>query len=136
MQCPVFIMKATQESLTILHHLGTIKYAMLPAPQNFASTSSSAPAPSGYPSLSGPVAFSSQPSFLPQTVQDHSLHQGADPNSPEVFKQHIFLIRDNVAQLQNLARSALTGMCVMTGTYELHLSADKISQSKRVPYRK
>ncbi|KAF9457364.1 hypothetical protein BDZ94DRAFT_1144569, partial [Collybia nuda] len=35
---------------------------------------------------------------------------GADPNSPEVFKQHIFLIRENVAQLQNFARNALTGI--------------------------
>lgn len=103
---------------------------MLPAPQTFTSSSSSAPAPSAYPSLNGPVVFSSQPSFLPQTVQDHSLHQGADPNSPEVFKQHIFLIRDNVAQLQNLARSALAGMCVMTGTYQLiYLLIKYISQN-------
>lgn len=49
------------------------------------------------------------------TQDNHHLHQSGlvvDPNSPETFKQNILLVRDNVTRLQNLANSALIGMCV------------------------
>ena len=36
--------------------------------------------------------------------------QGADLNSPEVFKQNIQLAQGHVARVQELARSALAGM--------------------------
>jgi len=50
--------------------------------------------------------FPNQQAFLP----NHSLHQGVDPNSPTTFQQNIQLAQQNVANLQNLARSALSGI--------------------------
>ncbi|KAF8878447.1 hypothetical protein BD779DRAFT_1676867 [Infundibulicybe gibba] len=59
----------------------------------------------GFDALQQP--FSSQPNFLPQ---DQSLHPGADPNSPEIFKQNIQMVQNNVARVQDLARRALNGI--------------------------
>ncbi|KAF8218982.1 hypothetical protein L208DRAFT_1377811 [Tricholoma matsutake] len=52
-------------------------------------------------------SFSNQQPFLPP---DHSLHQGADPNSPELFKQNIQLVQENVVRLQELAQRASVGI--------------------------
>ncbi|KAJ7264482.1 hypothetical protein B0H12DRAFT_1011827 [Mycena haematopus] len=69
----------------------------------------------GYPNLQqnfNPVqGFTSNPSFLPQSSsQEHSLHQGADPNSPELFKQNLQLMQQSVLQLQEVAKRALDGI--------------------------
>ncbi|KAJ7182335.1 hypothetical protein C8R43DRAFT_3093 [Mycena crocata] len=49
--------------------------------------------------------------FLSQsTSQEHSLHQGTDPNSPELFKRNLELVRQNVIRLQEVARRALEGI--------------------------
>ncbi|KAF8060718.1 hypothetical protein FPV67DRAFT_303736 [Lyophyllum atratum] len=82
---------------------------MLPNPQSFPATSGGNM--SGYPSTMQPgypsgQPFSNQQGFLP----DHSLHQGTDPNSPVVFQQNIQIAQENVARLQNTARSALAGI--------------------------
>ena len=52
-----------------------------------------------------PASFSSQTSLNSQGGL-----QGADLNSPEVFKQNIQLAQAHVARVQGLARSALAGM--------------------------
>lgn len=54
-------------------------------------------------------SFPTQQAFLPP---DHSLHQGTDPNSPELFKQNIQLVQENVVRLQELARRVSAGMYV------------------------
>ncbi|KAJ6492243.1 hypothetical protein C8R45DRAFT_192980 [Mycena sanguinolenta] len=77
-----------------------------PAQQNY---------PTGYPNLQqnfNPVSgFPNNPSFLPQsTSQEHSLHQGTDPNSPELFKQNLQLMQQSVLQLQEVAKRALDGI--------------------------
>jgi len=71
---------------------------MLPAPQRFISGGNSLPTFS----FSNP----SQP-FIPHTIQD-SLHQGHDPNSPELFKHNIRTVHEQVIQLQSTARSLLS----------------------------
>jgi len=57
---------------------------------------------------------SAQPFPNQQTFQppDHSLHQGTDPNSPELFKQNIQLVLENVVRLRELAQRASAGMYV------------------------
>ena len=50
---------------------------------------------------------------LPQSFSQSSLGgtlQGADLNSPEVFKQNIQIAQAHIARVQSLARSALAGM--------------------------
>lgn len=76
-----------------------------PAAPNFGSSSMSGfqPAFNSVPVQS----FSNQQPFLPP---DHSLHQGADPNSPELFKQNIQLVQENVVRLQELAQRASVGI--------------------------
>ncbi|KAJ7491681.1 hypothetical protein B0H11DRAFT_1718742 [Mycena galericulata] len=55
--------------------------------------------------------FPSNQHFLPQTTsQEHSLHQGADPNSPEVFKQNLQLIQQTLLRLQEVSKRALDGI--------------------------
>ncbi|KAJ7189110.1 hypothetical protein C8R46DRAFT_878034 [Mycena filopes] len=68
-----------------------------------------------YPSLQ--QSFNtSQPfipqNFLPQTAnqEQSSLHQGTDPNSPELFKQNLQLVQQNVHRLQDVAKRALEGI--------------------------
>jgi len=82
---------------------------MLPS-QGYSSSTSLSGFPSVQPNFTSVQAYPNQQNFLPQTLQDHSLHQGTDPNSPEVFKQNLQIVQENVARLQNLARSALAGM--------------------------
>ncbi|KAJ6540825.1 hypothetical protein DFH09DRAFT_1175390, partial [Mycena vulgaris] len=52
--------------------------------------------PNIQPNFSGVQGFPNPQNFLPQTTsQEHSLHQGgADPNSPELFKQNMQLSPD------------------------------------------
>lgn len=63
-------------------------------------------------------SHSNQHSFLPQNHPQtlpnpsHTLHQGADPNSPDIFIQNIHIVHENVMRLQRLASSALVGMYV------------------------
>ncbi|KAJ6566140.1 hypothetical protein B0H19DRAFT_940509 [Mycena capillaripes] len=69
----------------------------------------------GYPSLQqsfNPVQGFNNSNFLPQaTSQEHSLHQGGtDPNSPDLFKQNLQLLQQNVLQLQEVAKRALDGI--------------------------
>ncbi|KAJ7314751.1 hypothetical protein DFH08DRAFT_894720 [Mycena albidolilacea] len=85
---------------------------MIPSPQSYPI---SGPSMTGYPSLQqnfNPVqGFPSNPPFLSQsTSQEHSLHQGTDPNSPELFRQNLQLVQQNVLQLQEIAKRALDGI--------------------------
>ena len=73
---------------------------MLPASQRFISEQNPLPTFS----FSNP----SQP-FIPHTIQD-SLHQGHDPNSPELFKHNIRTVHEQVIQLQSMARRVLSRM--------------------------
>lgn len=87
----------------------------LPAGSKF--TSSSAGSMSGFqPAFnSAPVqSFPNQQTFL---SPDHSLHQGADPNSPELFKQNIQIVQENVVRLRELGESALAGMSVLSHAF-------------------
>jgi len=65
------------------------------------------PLSSGFPQAPG---FSTQQVLFPQSIQEQSLHQGSDPNSPEAFKHNIQLVQAHVGRLQSLARSAVEGM--------------------------
>ncbi|KAJ6612447.1 hypothetical protein B0H10DRAFT_2052475, partial [Mycena sp. CBHHK59/15] len=81
---------------------------MIPTPQSHPMPSTSMP---GYPNLQPTFApapgFANTPNFLPQTTsQEHSLRQGADPNSPELFKQSLKIIQETLVRLQELARNA------------------------------
>ncbi|KAJ6584210.1 hypothetical protein B0H10DRAFT_2096269 [Mycena sp. CBHHK59/15] len=85
---------------------------MIPTPQSYPMPGTSMP---GYPNLqpnfSPAPGFANAQNFLPQTTsQEQSLHQGADPNSPELFKQNLKIIRENLVRLQELARNALMGI--------------------------
>ncbi|KAF7358704.1 hypothetical protein MSAN_01209400 [Mycena sanguinolenta] len=85
---------------------------MIPTQQNY---SISGPSITGYPNIQqnfSPVqGFNNNPSFLPQSSgQEHSLHQGADPTSPELFKQNLQLAQQSVLQLQEVAKRALDGI--------------------------
>ncbi|KAF8202758.1 hypothetical protein K438DRAFT_1580962 [Mycena galopus ATCC 62051] len=69
----------------------------------------------GYPNIqqnfNSVQGFPNNPGFLPQsTSQEHSLHQGADPNSPELFKQNLQLVQQSIIQLQQVAKRALDGI--------------------------
>ncbi|KAJ7450949.1 hypothetical protein B0H11DRAFT_2076532 [Mycena galericulata] len=69
----------------------------------------------GYPNLQSDFhpaqGYPGSQNFLPQmSSQEHSLHQGADPNSPEIFKQNLQLIQQNVLRLQEVAKRALDGI--------------------------
>ncbi|KAJ7097077.1 hypothetical protein B0H15DRAFT_31294 [Mycena belliarum] len=70
------------------------------------------PSMAGFPTLQPnfPVNFPNAQNFLSQTSQEHSLHQGADPNSPELFKQNVQLVQQQVLQLQAVAKRALDGI--------------------------
>ncbi|KAJ7192947.1 hypothetical protein B0H12DRAFT_1246076 [Mycena haematopus] len=54
------------------------------------------------------TGYPSNPSFLPQSSsQEHLLHQGADPNSPELFKRNL---QQSALQLQEVTKRALDGI--------------------------
>ncbi|KDR69959.1 hypothetical protein GALMADRAFT_898876 [Galerina marginata CBS 339.88] len=78
---------------------------MLPAPPNFSTAGSQFALQNNF--TAGP-SYGPQPqqAYLPQPLQD-PLHQGADPNSPEVFKNNISVVHGEVMQLQLYARRAL-----------------------------
>ncbi|KAJ7720372.1 hypothetical protein DFH07DRAFT_307465 [Mycena maculata] len=82
---------------------------MIPAQQGYPS---SGPSMAGYPSLQSNfnTGFNSSQNFLPQTASQDSLHQGADPNSPELLKQNMQLLQQNVLRLQDVAKRALDGI--------------------------
>ncbi|KAJ7655970.1 hypothetical protein DFH06DRAFT_992101 [Mycena polygramma] len=66
---------------------------------------------SNLPQNFNPQAFQHNPNFLPHpTPQEQSLHQGTDPNSPELFKQNMQLVQQSVIQLQDAAKRALDGI--------------------------
>ncbi|KAF8871427.1 hypothetical protein CPB84DRAFT_1855001 [Gymnopilus junonius] len=66
-----------------------------------------------------------QPGYLSQPLQD-PLHQGADPNSPEVFKNNIRLVHQQVLELQAFARRVLQSIqnAYQTGNSPVHTEAD------------
>ncbi|KAJ7268010.1 hypothetical protein C8J57DRAFT_1067745 [Mycena rebaudengoi] len=71
--------------------------------------------------------FPASQNFLPQTQsQEHSLHQGADPNSPELFNQNMKVIRQNLISLQEAAKRTLVGMrnAYHTGQSPIQTEAD------------
>jgi hypothetical protein len=75
-------------------------------------------------------SFPNQQTFLPP---DHSLHQGADPNSPELFKQNIQLVQENVVRLKELAQRASAGMSVYNLIMnDIHTADSTISKPTRV----
>ncbi|PPQ81147.1 hypothetical protein CVT25_015199 [Psilocybe cyanescens] len=84
---------------------------MLPAPPNFA-------AGSHLPQFSLQNNFGSgssygphpQPGYLSQALLQDPLHQGADPNSPEVFKNNIQVVHQQVRDLQTFARKVLSAI--------------------------
>jgi hypothetical protein len=90
--------------------------AVLPARSTFASSSSAGSMSGFQPTFnSAPVqSFPNQQTFLPP---DHSLHQGADPNSPELFRQNIRIVQEHVVRLQELARRASAGMSVLSDAF-------------------
>ncbi|KAF8639382.1 hypothetical protein AX17_001538 [Amanita inopinata Kibby_2008] len=51
-----------------------------------------------------------QQTFLPHGPYVGLQVQGTDPNSPEVFRQNLQIVQQQVMQLQALARSALAGI--------------------------
>ena len=93
---------------------------MLPASSRNVSTSSTNPI-SGYPTYGVPAIppFSVNVSNVNSHVhqpgggQLSSLHQGTDPNSPELFKEHLALAQDQVIRVQSLAREVLSSMWVI-----------------------
>ncbi|KAJ7189116.1 hypothetical protein C8R46DRAFT_876882 [Mycena filopes] len=85
---------------------------MLPTQRGYPSAGPSVP---GYPSLQqhfNPSQPFPTQNFLPQPAsqEQSSLHQGTDPNSPELFKQNLQLVQQNVHRLQDMAKRALEGM--------------------------
>ncbi|KIK02923.1 hypothetical protein K443DRAFT_677261 [Laccaria amethystina LaAM-08-1] len=90
---------------------------MLPASSRNVSTSSTNPI-SGYPTYGVPaippfsVNVSNVNSHAQQTggAQLSSLHQGTDPNSPELLKEHLVLAQDQVIRVQSLAREVLSSI--------------------------
>jgi len=58
---------------------------------------------SNYPSV---ASYQNQQNFLPE----QSLHQGSDPNSPEIFKQSLQIVQDHITRVQDLAGRALSGI--------------------------
>ncbi|PPQ72545.1 hypothetical protein CVT25_004879, partial [Psilocybe cyanescens] len=53
-----------------------------------------------------------QPRYLSQALLQDPLHQGADPNSPEVFKNKILVVHQQVRDLQTFARKVLSAMYI------------------------
>ncbi|KAF8148646.1 hypothetical protein B0H34DRAFT_668360 [Crassisporium funariophilum] len=55
-----------------------------------------------------------------------SLHQGTDPNSPELFKRNIRNVQEQVIQLQTLARRVLSEIqnAYQTGNSPAHTEAN------------
>ncbi|KAI0777922.1 hypothetical protein BC629DRAFT_617136 [Irpex lacteus] len=104
---------------------------------------SSSSQPLIYPSLGfADVPFNSQSSFPSQSQTD--LSQGNDPNSPEVFKQNVHLIQQQLSRTQDLARSALFGIenayrpgtsptqtseCLIALRQSLHILVEMLRQS-------
>ncbi|KAJ7037147.1 hypothetical protein C8F04DRAFT_428230 [Mycena alexandri] len=83
---------------------------MLPTQSGYPSASPMAAYPSLQQSFNAVQGFPPQ-GFLPQTTsQEQSLHQGTDPNSPELFKQNLQLVQQNVHRLQDVAKRALDGI--------------------------
>lgn len=93
---------------------------MLPASSRTVSTSSTNPI-SGYPTYGVPAIppfsvnvpnVNSHANHQPGggVAQLSSLHQGTDPNSPELFKEHLALAQDQVIRVQSLAREVLSSI--------------------------
>ena len=57
----------------------------------------------------GPGPHQQQP-FISQTNQQDLLHQNADPNSPEVFKENLGIVQQQVINLQDFAKRVLLSM--------------------------
>ena len=51
-----------------------------------------------------------QQPFLSQTNQQDLLQQNADPNSPEVFKENLRIVQQQVMELQDFAKRVLLSM--------------------------
>ncbi|KAI0083886.1 hypothetical protein BDY19DRAFT_870482, partial [Irpex rosettiformis] len=84
-------------------------------------------------------------SFGSQSFASQSLvSDGNDPNSPEVFKQNVHLIQQQLARVQDLARSAQSGIenayrpgtnpaqtsdCLLALRQALHLLVEMLRQS-------
>ena len=80
---------------------------MFPAPPNFSAAVHPIP-PFGFGPTSpfSNAANVSQGQFLPQDP----LHQGGDPTSPELLKNNVRLIHQQVLELQVFARRVLANM--------------------------
>ncbi|KAF8959871.1 hypothetical protein BDZ97DRAFT_1666647 [Flammula alnicola] len=100
---------------------------MLPAPPNFSTGAQPLPPFSlqGTFGSGAPFGPNQQASFLSQPLQD-PLHQGADPNSPEVFKNNIRLVQQQVLELQTFARRVLLSIqnAYQAGNSPAHTEAD------------
>ncbi|KAI0691480.1 hypothetical protein BC835DRAFT_1359933 [Cytidiella melzeri] len=114
---------------------------MFPSPSSQTSLYSSL----GFPDV--PVSFHSQHTPFGGSADHQQQHSGGgvgDPNSPEVFKQNVNVIQQQLVRVQDLARSALMGIenayhpgnnPVQTSDYlvalrqALHLLADLLRQS-------
>ncbi|PPQ70363.1 hypothetical protein CVT26_013797 [Gymnopilus dilepis] len=100
---------------------------MLPAPPNFTGTAPSLPQFSLQTAFAPGPAYgpAPQPGYLSGSLQD-PLHQGADPNSPEVFKNNIRLVHQQVLELQAFARRVLLSIqnAYQPGNSPAHTEAD------------
>jgi ankyrin repeat protein len=90
-----------------------INSTMIPMHQTY---SMSGPSMTANPSLQqnfNPVQ-ANNPAFSSQlTSQDPWFYLGTDLNSPELFKQNLLLVQQDVLQLQEVAKRALNGMWVL-----------------------
>ena len=90
------------------------------APSNFAPSSTTGPISNFQPAFNAVPnqSFQTQQTFL-SADPSHSLHQGTDPNSPELFKHNIQLVRENVVRLQELSRRASSAMLVILPSFKV-----------------
>ncbi|KIM47277.1 hypothetical protein M413DRAFT_440732 [Hebeloma cylindrosporum] len=67
-----------------------------------------------------------QQPFLSQTNQQDLLHQNADPNSPEVFKDNLRIVQQQVINLQDFAKRVLLSIqnAYQNGNSPAHTQAD------------
>lgn len=88
-------------------HLFYIVTGMFPAPPNFSAAVHPIPSFGFVPaSPFNNVANVPQGQFLPPDL----LHQGGDPNSPELFKHNVQMLQRQVLDLQSFARRVLANM--------------------------
>jgi hypothetical protein len=88
----------------------------------------------GYSTTFNTQGFPTGQNFLQQTTsQEHSLHQGADPNSPALFKQNLQLVQQSVLRLQDDAKRALDGMYISFSPCNINVPTSL--QSECVPPR-